>query len=218
MGYIARRHNVAKHDSTLIRTLREAGAVLFCKTTMPQSGMALETVSNLWGRTSNPFHRDLAAGGSSGGDAALVAMRGSPIAPSTDMGGSIRVPAAFNGIYGIRPTSDRIPKGGMVNTNTGNLTIRLSCGPVCHSLDDLAMFTRLINSDPHNKHDVTSVPVPWRTLDPLQRRLTIGLWKWDGVVMPHPPVLRALEHTQKTLEKAGHEGSFAIRLSRLSHR
>ncbi|KAH7000751.1 amidase signature domain-containing protein [Ilyonectria destructans] len=207
MGYVSRRNNVAKQDSALVGTLRAAGAVFFCKTTMPQSGMALETVSNIWGRTVNPFNRDLSAGGSSGGDAVLVALRGSPVTPSTDMGGSIRVPAAFNGLYGIRPTSDRIPKGGMVNTNTGNVTIKLSCGPVCRSLDDLELFTSIINAYPRNKHDPTSVPVPWRQLsrDVVDGKLTIGIMKWDRVVMPHPPVLRALEHTRKVLEKAGHE-------------
>jgi len=206
MGYVARKDNIARHDSTLIETLRNAGAIFFCKTTMPQSGMALETVSNLWGRTTNPYNRNLGAGGSSGGDSVLVAMRGSPIAPSTDMGGSIRVPAAFNGLYGIRPTSDRIPKGGMQSTNGGNLTIKLSCGPVCHSLQDLELFTRVINSHPNHKYDVTSVPVPWRELGALDRKLAIGIMKWDGVVMPHPPVLRALEHTKKVLESNGHEG------------
>lgn len=210
MGYVSRRNNIAKQDSALVATLRAAGGVFFCKTTMPQSGMALETVSNLWGRTTNPFNRDLGAGGSSGGDATLVALRGSPIAPSTDMGGSIRVPAAFNGLYGIRPTSDRIPKGGMQNTNTGNLTIKLSCGPVCHSLGDLGLFTKVINAHPSNKYDVTSVPVPWRTLDYSGRKLTVGLLTWDGAVMPHPPVLRALAHSKKTLEKAGHEGKLAF--------
>jgi amidase len=213
MGYVARKNNIAKRDSALISTLRDAGAVFFCKTTMPQSGMALETVSNLWGRTVSPFNRDLGAGGSSGGDATLVALRGSPIVPSTDMGGSIRVPAAFNGLYGIRPTSDRIPKGGMQNTNTGNLTIKLSCGPVCHSLDDLEFLTRIINAHPNNKYDVTSAPVPWRNLDSLDRKLTIGILKWDGAVMPHPPVLRALEHSKMTLEKAGHEGRLTTRPS-----
>ncbi|GFN19510.1 uncharacterized protein AtWU_09315 [Aspergillus tubingensis] len=205
MGYVSRRTNTMKEDCALVQTLRAAGAVFFCKTTMPQSGMTLETVSNLWGRTTNPFNRDLVAGGSSGGDAVLVALKGSPIAPSTDMGGSIQVPAAFNGLYGIRPTSDRIPKGGMRNTKTGNITIKLSCGPVCNSLDDLLLFTRIINAYPNNRHDVTSVPVPWRELDPLPRKLTIGIMTWDGVVMPHPPVLRAIDYTKQVLEKAGHE-------------
>lgn len=62
---------------------------------MPQTGFILETVSNLWGRTLNPFNTRLGSGGSSGGDAALIAMKGAPIAPSSDIGGSIRAPAAF---------------------------------------------------------------------------------------------------------------------------
>lgn len=173
---------------------------------MPQSGMALETVSNSWGRTANPYNRDLGAGGSSGGDSVLVAMRGSPIAPSTDMGGPIRVPAAFNELYGIRPTSDRIPKGGMQSTNGGNLTIKLSCGPVCHSLEDLKLLIRLTNSHPNHKYDVTSVPIPWRESDALDCKLAIEVLKWGGDVMPHPLVLRALEHNKNVLEKSGHEG------------
>jgi amidase len=127
------------------------------------------------------------------------------------MGGFIRVPAAFNGLYGIKPTSDRIPKGGMQNTNTRNLTIKLSCWPVCHSLADLELLTRIINAHPNNKYDVTSAPVPWRSLDSLNRKLTVGILKWDGAVMPHPPVLRALEHSKWTLEKAGHEGRLTTR-------
>ncbi|KAF4445805.1 hypothetical protein F53441_10450 [Fusarium austroafricanum] len=204
-GYVSRRNFRPEHDSALIRTLRDAGAVFYCKTTMPQSGMALETVSNLWGRTVNPYNTDLGAGGSSGGDAVLVALKGTPITPSTDLGGSIRNPAAFNGLYAIRPTSDRIPKEGMENMNNGQLSIKLSCGPICHSMEDLEMFTKLINAHPSNKHDVTSVPIPWKTLELSREKLSIGLMKWDGVVMPHPPVLRALEHTKQTLEAAGHE-------------
>ncbi|KAJ3541208.1 hypothetical protein NM208_g4713 [Fusarium decemcellulare] len=202
---ISDRNFVPENDSNIVGALRAAGAVFFCKTTMPQTAMALETVSNLWGRTLNPFNTDLGAGGSSGGDAVLVAMKGTPITLSTDLGGSVRVPAAFNGLYGIRPTASRIPKGGMVNFNTGQITINLSCGPICRSIDDLELFTKVINAHPNNRYDVTCTPVPWRMVDTPERKLTFGVMKWDGVVMPHPPVLRALEHTKQTLEKAGHE-------------
>ncbi|KAH6991720.1 amidase signature domain-containing protein [Fusarium venenatum] len=205
-GYVSRRNFRPEHDSALVKTLRDAGAVFYCKTTMPQSGMAIETVSNLWGRTLNPYNTGLSAGGSSGGDAVLVALKGTPITPSTDLGGSIRVPAAFNGLYAIRPTSDRIPKGGMENMNDGQLSIKLSCGPICHSMEDLEAFTKIINAHPLNQHDPTSVPVPWRTLKSVERKLSIGLMKWDKVVMPHPPVLRALNHTKRALENTGHQG------------
>lgn len=69
-GYVVNKDDVQHHDDTIVATLRAAGAVFFCRTTMPQTGMALETVSNLWGRTLNPFYTKLVAGGSSGGDGA----------------------------------------------------------------------------------------------------------------------------------------------------
>ena len=203
---MSRRDFVPGHDSALVAALRAAGAVFFCKTTMPQTGMALETVSNLWGRTLNPLNRDLGAGGSSGGDSALVAMKGTPMTPSSDMGGSIRVPAALNGLYAIRPTADRVPKGGMDNMNGGQITINLSCGPICRSIEDLELLTKIINAHPLNRYDPSATPVPWRNLDVAGGKLAVGLMKWDGVVMPHPPVLWALEHTKQILKNAGHEG------------
>ncbi|KAM0323773.1 hypothetical protein ACHAPQ_008578 [Fusarium lateritium] len=203
MAFVAGRNNIAQEDSAVVAALRDAGAVFFCKTTMPQSAMAIETISNLWGRTLNPLNRGLNAGGSSGGDAVLVAMRGSPLSPSTDLGGSIRVPAALNGLYALKPTAARIPKGGM--PDLGQSLIQVSFGPICHSIEDMELLTRVTNAHPFNRYDVTCTPVPWRNPKPLEGKLRIGLMKWDGVVMPHPPVLRALEHTKHILEEAGHE-------------
>lgn len=172
---------------------------------MPQTGFILETVSNLWGRTLNPYNRRLGAGGSSGGDGALVAMKGCPIAPSTDIGGSIRAPAAFNGLYGIRPTAMRVPKNLWEGTMTGQMSIRDSAGPVCHSMDDLRLFTQLLLTNMQARYDTNAVPVPWRQIM-LSQKLSIGIMKWDRVVMPQPPVLRAIEHTKQALLGAGYDG------------
>ncbi|KAF4457129.1 hypothetical protein F53441_917 [Fusarium austroafricanum] len=203
MAFVSGRDNIAQQDSAVVAALRAAGAVFFCKTTMPQSAMTLETVSNLWGCTLNPLNRDLNAGGSSGGDAVLVAMKGTPLTPSTDLGGSIRVPAAFNGLYGFKPTAARIPKGGM--PDLGQSLIQVSFGPICHSIEDMELLAKVINAHPYNRYDVTCTPVPWKSANPVAGKLRIGLMKWDGVVMPHPPVLRALNHTRKMLVEAGHE-------------
>ncbi|KAF4441026.1 hypothetical protein FACUT_3055 [Fusarium acutatum] len=203
MALVSGRNNIVSQDSALVAALRAEGAIFFCKTTMPQSAMAIETVSNLWGRTLNPSNRDLNAGGSSGGDAVLVAMKGTPLTPSTDLGGSIRVPAAFNGLYALKPTAARIPKGGM--PDLGQSLIQVSFGPICHSIEDMELLTRVINAHPHNRFDVTCAPVPWRRVEAPEEKLKIGLMKWDGAVMPHPPILRALEHTKQLLIKAGHE-------------
>jgi amidase len=208
MAFVSGRNDVTSQDSSVVAALRAEGAIFFCKTTMPQSAMALETVSNLWGRTLNPHNRDLNAGGSSGGDAVLVAMKGTPLTPSTDLGGSIRVPAAFNGLYALKPTAGRIPKGGM--PDLGQNLIQVSFGPICHSIEDVELLTRVINAHPNNRFDVTCAPIPWRRPDPAEGKLKIGLMKWDGVVTPHPPILRALERTKQMLIESGHEGKFRL--------
>ncbi|KAL4791068.1 amidase [Aspergillus venezuelensis] len=204
-GYAANASHRAERESATVRTLREAGVVFFCKTTMPQAGMLLETVSNLFGRTLNPRGLDFGAGGSSGGDGVLVALRGSPVTPSTDIGGSIRAPAAFNGLYGIRPTADRVPKRGMKSVESGQLNIRVSCGPVADSLADVKLLTRVLIDWPQTRYDPTCIPVPWREVSIADKKLSFGLWEFDGVVMPHPPIRRALRETAQRLRAAGHE-------------
>lgn len=88
IGYISWFDREVTRNSALVQVMKDAGCVIFGKTTMPQTGMALETWSNLWGRTLNPFDSNFGSGGSSGGDGALVAMRGAPASPlSSDIGG-----------------------------------------------------------------------------------------------------------------------------------
>jgi amidase len=182
-------------------------AVFYARTTMPQAGMLLETWSNLFGRTLNPRNPDFGAGGSSGGDGALLAMHGGPVSPSTDIGGSIRAPAAFNGLYGIRPTADRVPKYGITTPAPGNTSIKVSCGPNCHSLADLKMFTKVILTHETVEYEPTASLTPWRgELNMEGKRLSIGLMLTDNVVDPHPPIQRALVETAKKLRQAGHEG------------
>lgn len=206
LGYIQWHDMIPDQDSVLVGALRSAGAVFFVKTTMPQTGMALETWSTLWGRTVNPRNRLLGSGGSSGGDGALIALRGSPIGPASDIGGSIRAPAAFNGLYSIRPSAERIPRGGMRTIATGQISIKTSCGPICHSMEDLDMFTQIINGYPRAVFDGSYVPLPWRDVQMGERKLVFGILEFDGVCMPHPPILRAIRETAAKLRAAGHEG------------
>jgi amidase len=174
---------------------------------MPQTGMLLETWSNLFGRTLNPRNTDFGSGGSSGGDGALLAMHGGPVAPSSDIGGSIRAPAAFNGLYGIRPSADRVPKYGMTTAAPGNLSIKVSCGPNCHSMPDLKMFTRIILNHETVGFEPTAALAPWRGDVSMEgKKLSIGILTTDGIVDPHPPIRRALLETAEKLKQAGHEG------------
>lgn len=174
---------------------------------MPQTGMALETYSNLWGRTLNTYSTKFGSGGSSGGDGVLVGLRGAPFAPlASDIGGSIRAPAAFNGLYGIRPTADRIPRKGLKSAVSGQISIKTSCGPIAHDLADLKLLTRLILTHPSLPFEGSCPPGRWDEVRAPRRPLRIGLMSTDGVVEPHPPVARALKEAADKLKAAGHEG------------
>lgn len=114
-------------ESEMVKELRALGAVLYCKTSVPHTLMSGETINNIIGYTWNPKDRYLCSGGSSGGEGALIGLKGSPGGFGTDIGGSIRIPAAFNGLYAIRPSSGRLPYEGMANSMDGQVSHPLAC-------------------------------------------------------------------------------------------
>ncbi|KAF7586787.1 hypothetical protein BBP40_008333 [Aspergillus hancockii] len=101
----------------------KAGAVLYIKTSVPQSLMGCETVNNIYGRTTNPRNKDWSCGGRFGGECALLALRGSVLGVGTDIGDSIRVPAAFISLYGLRHSHGRLPYAKIANNMEGQDTI-----------------------------------------------------------------------------------------------
>lgn len=96
----------------MIKQLLDAGAVLYVKTNIPQTMFAFECSNPVWGRTTNPWNENYTCGGSSGGEGALIAMDGSPVGIGTDIGGSLRIPAAYCGIYSLKPASGRVSYHG----------------------------------------------------------------------------------------------------------
>ncbi|KAK4540735.1 hypothetical protein LTR36_008950 [Oleoguttula mirabilis] len=200
-------------ESEMVRELRSLGATLYCKTSVPHTLMCGETVNNIIGYTHNPTNRHLATGGSSGGEGALIALRGSPIGFGTDIGGSIRIPAAFNGLYGIRPSAGRLPYEGMANSMEGQNSILSVVGPLATTPAALQLvFQALLTTQPW-LHDPLVLELPWRDeaalaiSDPLRRittPLSFAVMRHDGVCAPHPPVARAIDIVVHTLEKLGH--------------
>lgn len=134
MGYVSWLGKYEDDDSILVRLLLKAGAVFYMKTSVPQSLMCCETLNNIIGRTVNPYNKNWSCGGSSGGEGANIAFRGGVIGVGTDIGGSIRVPAAFNFLYGLRPSHGRLPYGKMANSMEGQETVHSVCGPITHSV------------------------------------------------------------------------------------
>ncbi|SCU79025.1 LAFA_0B00254g1_1 [Lachancea sp. 'fantastica'] len=206
IGYVSRVGQKAEKMSLLAEILQAQGAVFFVKTTVPTAMLASETVSTLHGRTLNAIDINFSSGGSSGGEGSLIAAKGSPLGVGTDIGGSIRIPAAFQGLYGLRPSHGRIPYMDVTNSYEGQELISSVIGPISSSLRDLELFTKLIVTSNSWKCDPDIVNIPWRSHDELKtQKLRLGIMTWDGMVMPHPPVLRALEETRKALAHGGHE-------------
>ncbi|KAF1984926.1 putative general amidase GmdA [Aulographum hederae CBS 113979] len=205
--------NYRTHESLMVQELRELGAVLYCKTSVPHTLMSGETVNNIIGYTLNPKNRLLTCGGSSGGEGALIGFRGSPIGFGTDIGGSIRIPAAFNGLFGLRPSSGRLPYEGMANSMDGQNTVLSVVGPLATTSASLTLMTKSILSRDPWLHDPLVHEIPWRdshydamkSLLSSGSKLSFGVIRNDGITSPHPPVTRALEFLTSTLASAGHE-------------
>lgn len=205
IGFATWSDRKSTEDAVVVDIMRKAGAIVYVKTTMPQTGMASETTSHLWGRTLNPYNRDLTPGGSSGGEGALNACRGTPIGIATDVGGSIRGPAAFSGLYAIKPTSRRCPYLGNVIPAPGQIAIPSAIGPVAHSVRDIELICQIwLDAEPWRR-DPSVVPMPWQRVE-TPKKATIGVMWWDGVTMPHPPIQKALKLAVEKLKAAGHEG------------
>ncbi|KAK6373706.1 hypothetical protein LTS17_008199 [Exophiala oligosperma] len=197
-------------DSELVREAKALGAVPFCKTSLPHTVMSGITWNNIVGFTLNPHNRLLSCGGSSGGEGALIGMRGSPIGFGTDIGGSIRIPSAFNGLYGIRPSFGRLPYAGAANSMPGQNTIPSVCGPLATSLGSLKLMLQAILSQEPWQHDPAVVELPWRDdlytpLSAFGAKLTFGLLPTDGLVNPQPAIRRAFETVKDLIISMGHE-------------
>lgn len=205
-GFISWCDRVGADDALILKLLWNAGAVFYVRTTQPQSLMHLETSSNLYGVTVNPFNSKLTPGGSSGGEGALIGLRGSCLGIGTDIGGSIRSPAANNGLFGLRPTSFRLPVTGWSATMAGCEAIIAVIGPLSTSLSGISIFMKtLLDSKPW-LHEPSLIPIPWSPSPPnTTKKLKIGILANDGVVKPHPPILRAIKSITTALSKCPEE-------------
>lgn len=134
MAYVAWIGKYDEENSVLTDLLFKAGAVFYVKTSVPQTLMVCETINNVIGRTVNPRNKNWSCGGSSGGEGAMVGFRGGIIGVGTDIGGSIRVPSAFNFLYGIKPSHGRLPYAKMANSMVGQETVHSVVGPMTHSV------------------------------------------------------------------------------------
>ncbi|KAK6537338.1 hypothetical protein TWF694_011529 [Orbilia ellipsospora] len=165
-----------------------------------------------------PYNRQISAGGASGGEAALLAAKGSPLGWGTDIAGSIRIPCALNNLFGLRPSFGRFPASGIASTLTGLPIVNAVPGPMAADLESLAFLAKCIIDAGNWDHDHDIYCLPWRQdhYDSITRRaeidnpnnnerLRFAIMKDDGLVTPHPPIARALNIVEEALEDKGHE-------------
>ncbi|KAG8162293.1 hypothetical protein KVR01_008058 [Diaporthe batatas] len=207
LGYVGRAFNPAEQDAAAVKMLKSLGAVILGKTNLPQSIMWCETENPLWGLTTNPYSQEYTPGGSTGGEAVLIAGGASMLGMGTDIGGSIRIPSHMMGICGFKPSSSRLPYHGVPVSTEGQEHVPSSVGPMARRLDTVHLVMKsLIESKPWEL-DARCVPVPWREdvyQDVTSRPLVIGVLRDDGVARPHPPISRVLDEAVTALRSAGH--------------
>lgn len=168
------------------------------------SRMIAESVNNCYGRTTNPLNRATTSGGSSGGESALIALRGSPLGVGTDIGGSLRIPAACTGIFTIRPSYGRFPHFDARSGLAGQEAVGSVHGPMARSIADLRLFAENVsNAGPWLK-DPKCIELSWRPVELKPKPKIAVLWE-NGMITPTPPVKRALQETVEKLKGKGYE-------------
>ena len=197
-GTKGRASYLPQEDATILKRFRAAGAILLGKTNVPELALTFESDNLIYGRTNNPYDTTRTPGGSSGGEAAIIAAGGSPLGIGSEAGGSIRVPAHFCGIAGIKPTTGRTPRTGHFPPPGGWLDPFWQIGPIARNIEDLALALPLFVEPDHR--DTSVAPVPLGDLRAVDvDRLRIAFHADNGIFPPEPPIAGAVRAAAASL-------------------
>jgi len=199
--------HVAQTDAPLVRRLRAAGAIVLGTTNTPEFLMAWETDNLLYGRTNNPWDLTRTSGGSSGGEAAAIASGCSAGGVGSDGGGSVRVPAHFCGICGLKPTPGRIPATGHYPQSVGPFALLGVVGPMTRTIADLKLLIEVLQGPDIGDPSAAPVPVHWPewSLKNASAKPRIGYFEDDGRTPVTAETRAAVRKSVDLLKKAGFE-------------
>jgi Asp-tRNA(Asn)/Glu-tRNA(Gln) amidotransferase A subunit family amidase len=205
-GSIPFREHVAEADSVEVARLKRAGAIVVGKTNTPEFGHTAFTKNRLFGITRNPWTLERTPGGSSGGSSAAMASGMTPLATASDWGGSIRIPAAFTGAFGIKTTQGLIPMDQMLGmAQWVDLAV---VGPITRTVRDASIYLDAVVG--YHASDASSLPRPGylfeQTLEDLPRKLRIGFHPDFGHAV-EPEVRRLTADAASVFRQLGHEFS-----------
>jgi Asp-tRNA(Asn)/Glu-tRNA(Gln) amidotransferase A subunit family amidase len=201
-GTRLRKGFVAKRNAPLVARLKNAGAIILGVTNTPELLMAWETDNLLYGCTNSPWNPEYTPGGSSGGEAAAIAAGMSAGGVGSDGGGSIRVPAHFSGICGLKPTPGRIPATGHYPTSAGPFALIGVVGPMARTVGDLKLLFEVMQGP--DDGDACAAPVPLRwPCEEETKKLKVGYFEDDGRTPVTPATRAALRMAAEWLRRAG---------------
>jgi len=201
-GTKLRQGTVASQDAPLVSRLRDAGAIILGTTNTPELLMAWETDNLLYGRTNNPWDLTRTPGGSSGGEAAAIASGMSAAGAGSDGGGSIRVPAHFSGICGLKPTPGRIPATGHFPNSVGPFALIGVVGPMARRVADLKVLFEVMQGPDIGDPSAAPVPVRWPSHAEL-KGIRIGYFEDDGRTPVTADTRAAVRTAAEALTRAG---------------
>ena len=204
LGIRPRAGRVATEDAAIVRAVKDTGAIVLGTTNVPQLLLAMESANALYGTTYNPWHLGRVPGGSSGGEGAAIASGMSPWGIGTDIGGSIRIPCAWCGLAGLKPTWGRWSSRGSAGGQPGQEAIKAVAGPMARTVDDVILMMQTLSSERQHLIDPGIAPVP--LVDPGSvdvSGLRIGVFETDGLVQPAASVVRAVREAAAALTAAG---------------
>jgi amidase len=194
-GSRLRAKRIPDRDAAVVARLKSAGAIILGKTNTPEMAIPYETDNPVFGRTNNPRDLTRTPGGSSGGEAAAIAAGLSPAGVGSDLSGSIRVPAHFCGIAGLKPTTGRIPMDGHLPEAAGVLELGACIGPMARTVEDLRLLFEVMADIPTGQgYDPQSL-----------RGLRVAYYTADGVALVTNETRQAVEAAAKALSEAGFE-------------
>ncbi|WP_377888793.1 amidase [Alkalihalobacillus sp. R86527] len=204
-GSVLFKDHVPDHEPTIVKRIRKSGAIIIGKTNTPEFGHKGTTNNQIIGPTKNPWNKDMTAGGSSGGSGAAVASKCVPLAEGSDGGGSIRIPASFNGILGLKPTFGRVPFDSSPFNRFGTTHPYVHYGPLSRTVEDSATLLSIMEG--YEPGDPYSMPLEKEDLTLAACKgiegMTFAYTRDYGMYECEPEVSEVIEKVLPILEKHG---------------
>jgi amidase len=201
-GTLGRADFLPQRDATVIARMRAVGAIAIGMTNLPELSFAFESDNLVHGRSNNPYNLARTPGGSGGGGGAAIAAGMSPIEIGADMGGSIRLPSAFCGIAGIRPTTGRCPMTGYFPPALGWIRMVTDAGPMARTVDDLELTLTMVAGP--DWIDSAVHPAPLATTAKVNLKgLRVAVHTENGIIPARPDVAKVVRSAAKSLADAG---------------